>query len=54
MFLSTATRLTAPENSGETHPSFQHMSEIWERHEKITSIHMLTIVFVLTVNLEDN
>lgn len=53
MFLSIVVRLADPENSGETYPSFQHMSEVRERHRKITSIHML-IVFVLTVNLEDN
>lgn len=54
MFLSIVIRLAAPENSGETLTSFQHMSEVRERHKKITSIHMLIIVFVLTVNLEDN
>lgn len=53
MLLSIVIKLAAPENSGETHPSFQHMYELRERHKKITSIHMLITVFVLTVNLKD-
>lgn len=54
MFLSTAARQAVPEDSGGTHPSFQHRSQVRERHKKMSSIHVLIIVFVLTVNPEDH
>lgn len=54
MFLSIVIKLAVPENSGETHPFFQNMSEVRERQKKTISIHMLIRDFVLTVNLEDN
>lgn len=54
MFLSVAARLAAPEESGGTHPSFQHRSQVGERQEKMSSIHVLIMVFVPTVNPEDH
>lgn len=46
MFLSIVRRHPAPENWAEKHPTFQHLSEARERHRKITSIHMLILVFI--------
>lgn len=37
-----------------THPSFQHRSQVGERQEKMSSIHVLIMVFVPTVNPEDH
>lgn len=53
MFLSIAAGPAAPEDSGGTHPSFQHTSQVWESHKKMSSIHVLVTVFVPTVNPED-